>query len=313
MATQKPLGVLLMAYGTPKNLDEVESYYTHIRRGNPPTPEQLQDLKSRYAAIGGVSPLNFITSKQAIGIESLLNTDGGRTVKTYLGNKHAYPYIVDAVEQMVNDGVEEAVGLVLAPHYSTMSVGTYQKLAIEASINLGAPKFALVDCWHLQPRFLNVLTERVREALDQFQHPHEVMVIFSAHSLPARILTAGDKYPSQLRETAEAVAAMLHHKKFMIGWQSAGRTAEPWLGPDILDELRNLHEHGEQQVIVCSCGFVADHLEVLYDVDIECKNLATQLGMHLERTRQMNDDSEFLRAVVEVIRDKEHDLVEASL
>lgn len=303
--SQKPLGILVMAYGTPKNLDQVEVYYTHIRRGNPPTPELLAELKSRYEAIGGVSPLNEITEAQASGLESILNEDGGRACKVYLGMKHTSPFIADAVEDMVKDGIEEAVTLVLAPHYSTMSVAVYQKNAQEAADKLGSPTLYHVNDWHLQPRFIDVLAKRVETSIALHPRPEEVTVIFSAHSLPQRILDVNDPYPTQLHETGDAVAAKLALPQHTFAWQSAGRTSDPWLGPDILDVIRQLREDGVHDVVVCSAGFVSDHLEVLYDVDIECQALAKELGLTLTRTTSMNADSEFLTALAEVVRHRE--------
>jgi len=294
-----------MAYGTPRSLDEVLPYYTHIRRGHPPTQEQLDDLIGRYKAIGGVSPLTQITDAQAQGLADILNQDGGRPVKMYLGMKHTRPFIEEAVEEMHKDGIREAVGLVLAPHYSTMSIKLYQKHAEEKSNQIGGPKFWFVNQWHMHPRFLKVLANRVQDALNQFKDQSDVMVVFSAHSLPERILKMGDPYPEQLRESGDAVATMLGLKHHCFAWQSAGQTGEPWLGPDLLDKLKSLRAEGYQNVVSCSQGFVSDHLEILYDIDIEAQALAREIGMWLVRTKQMNDDPEFLTALAEVVRERE--------
>lgn len=303
--SQKPLGVLVMAYGTPKNLDEVEAYYTHIRRGNAPTEALLAALTGRYEAIGGVSPLNEITQAQASGLEHILNRDGGRPCKIYLGMKHSKPFIADGVQQMFDDGIEEAVTLVLAPHYSTMSVAVYQKNAQEAADRLGGPQLFHVDAWHLQPRFIDVLSARVAGSVAMHSNPADVTVIFSAHSLPQRILAAADPYPQQLHETGEAVAQQLGLKHYTFAWQSAGRTEEAWLGPDILDVIRQLHGEGVRDIVVCSAGFVSDHLEVLYDVDIECQALARDLGVDLTRSQSLNADGAFLTSLAEVVRARE--------
>ncbi|WAH38454.1 ferrochelatase [Alicyclobacillus dauci] len=307
----KPLGLLVMAYGTPRNLDEVLPYYTHIRRGRAPSEEQLADLVGRYQAIGGVSPLAAITEAQARGIADILNRDGGRPVSLFLGMKHTSPFIEDAVKEMVAEGIEEAVGIVLAPHYSAMSIGGYQKAAREAAKELGGPKFRFVDSWHMEPAFLDVLTHRVEHALAECENPPEAMVVFSAHSLPERILTMNDPYVDQLHQSGEAVADRLNLQHYMFGWQSAGQTGEPWLGPDILDILRELKGDGFREVVSCSQGFVADHLEVLYDIDIEAQDLAKELGLHLVRTRQMNDDSRFLQALADAVRKCESQGAEA--
>ncbi|WP_206922042.1 ferrochelatase [Alicyclobacillus suci] len=297
-----PLGVLVMAYGTPHNLEEVLPYYTHIRHGRAPSDEQLADLIRRYEAIGGVSPLTEITQAQVRGLEQLLRTDGGRDVSLYQGMKHIAPLIEDAVKQMYQDGIREAVGIVLAPHYSHMSVGAYEKTALETAKKLGGPTFRFVHHWHMEPTFLDVLSARVSEALQLCANPKDAVVVFSAHSLPERILQTDDPYVRQLHESGEEVARRLQLKHYQFAWQSAGQTGEPWLGPDILDVLRNLKEQGVKEVVSCSQGFVADHLEVLYDIDIEAQQVAKELGIHLVRTRQMNDDPEFLQALRNAVR-----------
>lgn len=236
------------------------------------------------------------------GLEQLLHADGGRDVSLYQGMKHIAPFIEDAVEQMYQDGITEAVGIVLAPHYSKMSVGAYEKTALETAKKLGGPKFRFVHQWHMEPAFLDVLTARVGEALHLCANPKDAVVVFSAHSLPERILQTDDPYVRQLHESGEEVARRLQLNHYQFAWQSAGQTGEPWLGPDILDVLRSLKEQGVKEVVSCSQGFVADHLEVLYDIDIEAKQVAKELGIHLVRTRQMNDDPEFLRALRNAIR-----------
>lgn len=305
---QSPIGVLVMAYGTPRNLDEVEPYYTHIRHGRVPSPELLQNLIDRYQAIGGVSPLNEITKAQAEGIAARLNASETGTYKVYLGMKHAAPFIEDAVAQMAADGIERAVSLVLAPHYSTMSIKTYQDTANEAAAKFGQPAFLHVDSWHLEPGFIELLADGVQKALSQFPEHANVRVLFSAHSLPERILTIGDPYPTQLKETGDTVAKKLGLTNYSFAWQSAGRTNEKWLGPDILDVLASLHEEGQDDVVVCPAGFVSDHLEVLYDVDIECQNVAREFGMHLVRTPSHNANPRFLDLLARVIRERAESL-----
>ena len=288
-----------MAYGTPKDLDDVEPYYTHIRRGNPPPPDLLEELRDRYAAIGGRSPLLEITDKQRLGLEDRLG------VRSYLGQKHAAPFIEDAIEKMASDGIERAVGLVLAPHYSSGSIGQYRDKAKAASEKIGwNGTIDVVESWAREPGYVSWLARRVEEELASL--PDEVrddaMVVFSAHSLPLRVVEGGDPYPEELRATGAAVAAQLRLAHWMIGWQSAGRTEDPWLGPDILDVLRTQAEQDRRAVVISSCGFVADHLEVLYDVDIEARAVAEELGIELRRTRSPNDDPDFLDAVAAVVR-----------
>jgi len=300
--TASPLGVLLMAYGTPRSPEEIKPYYTHIRHGRPPTAQLLADLTRRYEAIGGLSPLNEITQKQAQGLEQLLNGNSRRPVQVFLGMKHNQPFIEDAVAAMVAAGIEEAIALVLAPHYSAMSVGSYLQSAREAAAKLGGPVLHEITHWHLHPQFIQLLSNRVAAALAQCHFAERpATVIFSAHSLPERILATGDVYPQQLQETADAVGKELLLPDVRLAWQSAGRTSESWLGPDILEVLRGLKEEGQKQVVICSAGFVADHLEVLYDIDIECRDLCQQLGLHMVRTASMNADPDFLALLATLV------------
>ncbi|CAN5225994.1 ferrochelatase [soil metagenome] len=298
--------VLVMAYGTPRSLDEVEPYYTDIRRGRPPPPELLDELVGRYRAIGGHSPLFEITEAQRQGLESRL---GG--IPTWLGQKHAAPSIPDAVASMAAAGIEDAVGIVLAPHYSSMSIGDYAartRAAAEAAG--GRPIIEVIRSWHLEPGYVRWLAERVHEAIASLpgEARTRAIVIFTAHSLPARILSQGDPYPEQLVQTAEAVAREAgldsggDRVTWTIGWQSAGRTADPWIGPDVLEVMDDAHSSGATGIVICPCGFVADHLEILYDVDIECSARAEKLGVPFARTRAPNDDPVFLDVLATVVR-----------
>jgi ferrochelatase len=292
--------VLVMAYGTPRDLSEVEAYYTDIRRGRPPTREQLEELIGRYRAIGGQSPLLGITTAQANGLRDRL---GGPAV--HMGLKHASPRIEEAVARMKAEGIERAVGLVLAPHFSSMSVGDYEARVVQAARDTGwSGAFTMIESWHLEPGLLAFLQEALGTARGRLPEEarEDAVVLFTAHSLPERILAAGDPYPTQLRETAEAVATMTGIKKWETAWQSAGRTADPWIGPDILEVLPRLKEDGAPGVIICPCGFVADHLEVLYDVDIEARSLAERLQLPFARTASPNDDPVFLDALASVVR-----------
>jgi ferrochelatase len=287
-------GVLVMAYGTPASGDDVEAYYTHIRRGRPPTPEQLADLQRRYDAIGGVSPLRARTQAQADAIQRGL----GDSYVVELGQKHAAPYIEDGVAALVDAGVARIVGLVLAPHYSALSVGEYAERAGKAS----TVPFTMIDSWHLEPVLLDALAARVRDARDRLPAGANVETLFTAHSLPARILEAGDPYPEQLRATAEAVAGRADVTRWRTAWQSAGRTPEPWLGPDILEVVRALPIEGVDAVVVCPAGFTSDHLEVLYDVDVEARRVAEEAGVALARTASINDDPAVMDALAALVR-----------
>ena len=289
-------GLLVMAYGTPKDLDDVETYYTDIRRGRPPTPELLEELRDRYRAIGGRSPLLELTKAQADGVAERVG------VPAFVGQKHAAPFIPDAVADMAREGIARAVGLVLAPHYSAMSIGDYSRRARRAAEEVGWDgELHIVESWHLEPGYVTLLAERVRVAVGELGVDDPV-VLFTAHSLPERILQAKDPYPEQLRETAETVASEAGLSRWRVGWQSAGRTSDPWLGPDLLDILEEEAAKGTEGVVVCPCGFVADHLEVLYDIDIEAQATAEKLGIRLNRTESPNTDPAFLDTLAEVVR-----------
>ncbi|MCZ8519104.1 MULTISPECIES: ferrochelatase [Paenibacillus] len=302
---QKKVGVLVMSYGTPESLEGIEAYYTHIRRGHPPTAEQLEDLRSRYEAIvGGVFPLRENTDKQVQALEARLNEKYPDTeFVCYQGLKHAAPFIEDGVERMAQDGVAEAVGIVLAPHYSVMSVGGYIKRAKEKAEALGLP-IRFVQSYHLHPALIEALSIRVEEALGKFGEgaKERVQVLFTAHSLPEKILEMKDPYPEQLLATSKAIADEVGLSRWQFGWQSAGQTGVPWLGPDILEVMKTLQEEGQtKEVLVCPVGFVSDHLEVLYDLDIEAQKTARELGLHLERTRSLNTDPLYMEALSESV------------
>lgn len=309
------IGVLVMSYGTPESLEGVEAYYTHIRRGNSPSPEQLKELKDRYEAIvGGVFPLRENTDHQVEALQAALNS--GHTSEEveyvcYQGLKHAHPFIEDGVEAMVRDGITHAVGIVLAPHYSVMSVGTYIKRAKEKAETRGI-EMAFVESYHLHPELIDVLSRRVSAKLDLFEETgavrEEVRVLFSAHSLPERILSMGDPYRDQLLATSEAVAKLAGVSSWQFTWQSAGRTAEPWLGPDILVTLHELSEAQVKYVLVAPVGFVSDHLEVLYDLDIEAQALASELDMRLMRIDSLNSDPAYMSVLSDVVRTKTREL-----
>ncbi len=289
--------LLVMAYGTASGPEDVERYYTDIRGGKTPTPELIQELKERYAAIGNTFPLDRITREQAAALEKELG------FKAYIGYKHSRPFVGDTVMHMAADGIKDAIGIVMAPHYSGMSIGSYIERARKQQPK--SMKLTFVESWHVAPAFVDVLAGRVQEArslLDPDARAND-LVIFSAHSLPERILEEGDPYPQQLRETAEAVAAKAGVERFTTGWQSAGRTPEPWLGPPLEEVVAKAAADGHTGVIVCPCGFTADHLEVLYDVDIQAKGAAEAAGIPLVRTRSMNAEQDFIAAVSAVVRD----------
>ena len=306
----REIGVLCMSYGTARGLDDVERYYTHIRGGRTPSPELLEELKERYRAIGGRSPLIEITEAQVRGLEREVNEterpgSGERTYRAYHGMKHQSPYIEDAVRQMADDGVHEAVGLVLAPHYSRMSVGAYVERAGKAAAEAGIA-ISFVEQWHADRDFVRFTMLRVSDAIGRLpeQERGRAPVIFSAHSLPARIVDEGDPYPRQLEESAVLVSRELGLPagRVRVAWQSAGRTGEPWLGPDLIEVLRELGVEGHGAAVSCPVGFVSDHLEILYDIDIEAQKVAGEIGIMLVRSESPNADPSFLRALAGVVR-----------
>jgi ferrochelatase len=292
--------VLLMAYGSPDSLDQVEAYYTDIRRGSPPPPHLLEELLGRYRAIGGGSPLSGIVEAQRAALEDELAARGV-AVPVYAGMRHIAPRIGDIVKRMAADGVDRLVAIALAPQASSNAAG-YRRAVDGALADLGdaAPEVAYVASWHDQPRFVEALADTTREALARFEDPQGVRVMFTAHSLPARVLADGDPYPQELAATARLVADRLGLDGYEFAFQSAGRTDEPWLGPDILVEIRRLAADGVPGLVIRPVGFVADHLEVLYDIDIEAQAVAREVGIRLERARSMNTDPTFIAGLADV-------------
>lgn len=311
-----PMGLLVMAYGTAADPDDIERYYTDIRGGRAPAPEHLQELRERYAAIGNVFPLLATTTAQARGIAERLSR-GGTTVRPYLGMKHSRPFIPEAVARMRADGIERAVAIVMAPHWSGMSVETYVD-RVNASLDGDGPEVSFVRSYHDHPSLIRFLAGRVSEALERIPADDraETLVLFTAHSLPTRVLEDGSlrcktcelceascRYRDGLQETADLVAAELRLPHHAIAWQSAGRTADPWWGPPVEEAILDAAAMGRPAVVVCSAGFVADHLETLYDLDVEANGVAERSGVRFERTRMPNDDPAFLDALADVVRD----------
>ena len=290
--------ILLMAYGSPTTLNDVEAYYTDIRRGRPPTPELLEALKNRYIAIGGKTNLFDITLQQAKGLEQRSG------LKTYVGMKHWHPYIRETIGEIANSGAREIVALGLAPHYSAMSIGDYiarvEKAIAEVDPGLHV---TFVKGWGDDPQFIKSVCQRVEVTRSEFSAPawDVTEVIFTAHSLPTDILKADDPYVDELKETARLVADQLHLPHWRLAFQSAGRTAHTWIGPDILEVLPTIKDTGRRQVLIAPVGFTADHLEILYDLDIEAADRAKQLDLEFKRIPSANATSAFIDALAHVI------------
>ena len=296
--TDGRIGVVVMAYGTPATPDDVEPYYTHIRRGRPPTPEQLTALRARYDALGGTSTLARRTADQVAALQGALEALAPGRFEVALGQKHAAPFIEDAVAAHAEAGVDGVCGVVLAPHYSGASVGEYLARLRDAAEAAGLAASG-VERWHDLAAYRVWLRDAVAEALTDL--PARTEVVFTAHSLPERVLD-GDPYPDELAASATAVAEELALPCWSIAWQSAGATPEPWRGPDILDLLRDrAADDATDAVLVCPQGFVADHLEVAYDLDIEAARLAAEVGIGFARTRVLNVDEAVLGALAERI------------
>ncbi len=304
------IAVLLMAYGTPNSLDEIEPYYTDIRGGRKPSPENLKELIARYQQIGGRTPLLDITREQARALQAQLGDD----FRVYIGMKHWHPYITQAVDEIARDGLRRVIALALAPHYSRFSIDGYIQRVRDAIARSGAPlEVTYVESWNDHPLFLKSIAERMEAARATFSARdwQDIEVIFSAHSLPERILQSNDPYPQELRETCEGVAALLGLPRWRFAYQSAGRTGEKWLGPDILDTLDEIaSRRGEQplattsRVLIAPIGFVADHLEVLYDIDVECAERAQSLGLEMRRIESPNASPPFIAALAAIVRER---------
>jgi ferrochelatase len=280
------VAVILMAYGSPATAEDVAAYLADIREGKPVSQQAIDELSERYRRIGGRSPLDEITEAQRAGLERELG------LPVYVGMKHWQPRIAEAVEAALSGGAETLVGLVLAPHYSRVSIAGYRE-RLENALQ-GRAELVFVESWHDHEPFLDVLASRVRG--------FDGHVVFTAHSLPERILRDGDPYRDQLLETSRLVAERAGLADWSFAFQSASATGEPWLGPDILEELQTLAANGERRVLVCPVGFVSDHLEILWDLDIEAREKAAEIGLELERIESLNDDPEFVRSLAGIVK-----------
>lgn len=290
------IGVLCMAYGSPRSPDEIEPYLRDIRGGREPSPELLADLRARYERIGGVSPLNDITARQTRALRGAL----GDGFTAAIGMKHWTPSIPEGVAALRDGGAERVIGLALAPHYSSISIGGYEsrvRAGMEA-IGWDAP-FVQIPSWYDDGSFVAFAAGRLRAALGDWG---DARVFFTAHSLPARILVEGDPYRDQLLASADLIARAAGAADWEFAFQSASQTGEPWLGPDVLDRMRAFGAAGGRRAVVAPIGFVADHLEILFDVDVECHDVAAEAGIALRRTESPNDDPAFIEALASVVR-----------
>ena len=295
-----PIGVLVMAYGGPSSLGEVERYLLDVRGFRPTPPEVVAQVRERYARIGGRSPILERTEAQARALQDALR-DGGRPYEVAVGMRHWHPYIGDSLGRMAERGIREAVGVVMAPHYSRMSIGAYYREVEEAEAGVVVRG---IESWHLLPGYVRAVADHVRAALARLPEAArpDAPVIFTAHSLPEHIRTWDDPYPRQLAETVDAVMAVLEPRPHRFAYQSASPTREPWLGPDVSVVLEELAGAGERHVVVAPIGFVSEHVEILYDLDIKLVEHASKLGVRLERTAMVNDAPGMIAGLADLTR-----------
>jgi protoporphyrin/coproporphyrin ferrochelatase len=299
------IGVLVMAYGGPNNLDDVEPYLMDVRGYRATAPEIIHEVRERYREIGGRSPILERTQSQADAIESALN-EQGQDFKAFVGMRHWHPFIQDTLAEMRAQGINRTVGLVMAPHYSRMSIQAYFNKIEEANSGMQIAKF---HDWYLLPEYLDALASRVRTALERFPESmrDEVPVIFTAHSLPERILEWRDPYPLQLLATTDALMERLGPRPYEFAYQSAAISTEPWLGPDASEVMERYADEGRRHILICPIGFVCEHVEILYDIDIVYQKLAKDLGVQLERIEMLNDESEMIRGLAGLVRQTAHE------
>lgn len=301
------IGVLVMAYGGPNNLDEVEPYLLDVRGYRPTAPQIVQEVRERYQVIGGRSPILERTQAQADALEAALNVGhasrGSLPYKCFAGMRHWHPYIKEALAEMAKAGISRAVGLAMAPHYSRLSIGAYFKKVEEAQLPV---EIVRIESWHLLSGYLDALADRVRAALEKFPADirAEAPILFTAHSLPQRILEWGDPYPDELRATVAGVMARLGPHPHEFAYQSAAMTPDPWLGPDAGQAIARLHAEGKKHVLIAPVGFVCEHVEILYDVDIAFKRQAELLGMQLERIEMLNTAPKMIDGLAELVRQR---------
>ncbi|GGK90340.1 ferrochelatase [Deinococcus radiotolerans] len=304
-----PLGVLFMAYGGPESLEDMPGYLADIRAGRVTTQAVLDEITNNYRQIGGKSPLPEFTRAQVEATMQELQARVQRPLKAYIGMRHWNPWIEDAVREMLDDGITQAVAIVLAPHYSSMSVAKYQKkIKAGLSMNHGHIDFEFVNEYHTESGYVTALANRVREGIEAFPEGErdDVHVILSAHSLPVRILREGDPYADQLHESARLIAAAagLRDDQWSWSYQSAGRSPEPWLGPQLDEHMHDLSGKGIKKVVSVPVGFVSDHVEILFDIDIAAQETAAELGMTLVRPPALNTDPLFIGTLASVLERK---------
>jgi len=296
--------VLLTAVGGPNSLDEVRPFLLDVRGGRPTSDGLVNEFRERYRRIGGKSPLLDISRAQARALEDRLNADGG-TYRCYVGMRNWRPYIRDVLSEVATDDFDRIVVLPLTPYYSRRSVGAYFA-AVDAGLSTVArrPDVAYVESWNTEPALIGMFAAKVRKGLERLAERrfHDPVVVFTAHSLPKKLIDEGDPYERELSETMALVLRRRPPLRARMAWQSAGRTDEAWLGPSLEEVLAEIGRAGERAVLVVPFGFVSDHLEILYDVDIEARAFASERGLQLERTDSPNTDPGFIDAMAAAVR-----------
>ncbi len=294
--------ILLMAYGSPNSLEEAGEYLSQVRGGRTPTQMEIEHLKERYRRVGGRTPLLQITASQAKALQEKLHAEN-IPVTVYFGMKHWHPFVEDVVQRIVSDNPPLIVGVALAPHYSQLSIGGYEE-CVKRGLARGKAhtRFVMVKSWHTQPSLVKALSDRVSKGLQRLDNPGEASVLFIAHSLPRRAVSEDDPYQSQLMETSRLVAEQADATNWDFAFQSASGPLDAWLGPSIKDKIADLSNKGFKEILACPVGFVSDHLEILYDLDVEAKEYAASHGVRLERTASLNDDPLLIDAVASIVR-----------
>lgn len=305
--SQRPIAIMLMAMGGPDKLENVEPYLLDVRGGRPTPPEFVEEIRERYRVTGGKSPVLAITREVARKLEQKLNGPGGERYRVYVGLRHWHPYIKETYAELLDDQPEALIGLCMAPQYSSLSIGAYAKKLEEARAEFGGHfPVTLVRSWHRHPRLIQAIADNIHAALQKF--PLEVRatvpILFTAHSLPERVLLSKDPYPDEVRATMDAVCERLGQPATRcFAFQSQGRSGEQWLGPTVESVLDQLHADGHRHVLLAPIGFISDHLEVLYDVDIDFKQRARALGMQLERIEMLNASAPLIDILASVLEE----------
>ncbi|HEX9196742.1 MAG TPA: ferrochelatase [Candidatus Bathyarchaeia archaeon] len=297
---EQHVAVLLMAYGSPNSLEEVAEYLRQVRGGRSTTPAEVERLRERYRQVGGQTPLLKITLAQASALQRRFDSDQV-PAKVYVGMKHWHPFIEETVQNVVREGASSIVGLALAPHYSKLSIGGYEEAVRRGLDNTKAVPFSMIRSWHTQPHLIEALAQRVRVGLDMMEKPSDGALLFTAHSLPKRFISEDDPYVAQLNETSRLVADRAEGGFCDFAFQSSGEPADSWLGPHVREKISELSGKGFREILICPVGFVSDHLEILYDLDIEAKEYGRSLGVRVTRTESLNDDPEFISAIAEAV------------